>query len=307
MDRDASRIARAIEFLAEHYTAQPGLAEAAARVGLSPAHFQRVFTRMVGVSPKRFVQHLTLGDAKRRLRAGEPLLRASLAVGLSGPSRLHDLFVTAEAMTPGDYKRGGAGIDVRYGVHTTPFGAVVAAVTGRGLCGLRFVAEGGVEAALGALGAAWTRARVRESADDTAPVVERIFAPARSSSVAPLPVLLRGTPFQLKVWEALLALPVGATTTYGALAGAVGRPAAARAVGAAVGANPVAVLVPCHRVLRRLGAIGGYRWGPARKRALLAWEAARSEPAGEKVGRADSTGPRAPEMWDVIPFVSRES
>lgn len=243
----------------------------AAQVGLSPAHFQRVFTAWVGVSPKRYQQYLTLDAARRMLAARHSTLDTALAAGLSGPGRLHDLFLTWEAMAPGDYARAGAGLTLRHATLDTPLGPVVAMATDRGLCGLALAAEVGEAAALADLAARWPRARlVADPAGLAAPV-------AAALGGGPVALHLMGTPLRLKVWEALLTQPAGTVTSYADLATAVGQPRAVRAVGSAVGANPVAVLIPCHRVLRRDGALGGYRWGLPVKRALLAREAARLE------------------------------
>lgn len=272
--RDYARIARAIEFLRTHAAAQPDLAGAARHVGLSEFHFQRLFTRWAGVSPKRFLQFLTVEDAKRRLAATRSTLDLAAEVGLSGGGRLHDLFVTLEALSPGEARAGGAGLTIRWSLHDTPFGPALIAATARGVCALHFVEHEAQGMAL--LRQSWPRAqRVRDPAA-TAAIAQRIFAPLAQASRQPLAVLVKGTNFQLQVWRALLALPAGAVTTYGDLAGALQKPDAARAVGAAVGANAVAWLIPCHRVIRASGMLTGYRWGTARKAAMLGWEAARS-------------------------------
>lgn len=272
--RDYARIARAIEFLRAHAAAQPDLAGAARHAGLSEFHFQRLFTRWAGVSPKRFLQHLTVEDAKRRLAGTRGTLDLAADVGLSGSGRLHELFVTLEALSPGEARLGGAGLDIRHGIHDTPFGPALIAATARGVCALHFVDD--EHAALEHLQQAWPRARLLRDDAAAATLAQRIFAPLTGSARQPLAVLVKGTNFQIQVWRALLALPAGAVTTYGDLAGALQKPDAARAVGAAVGANAVAWLIPCHRVIRASGALTGYRWGTPRKAAMLGWEAARS-------------------------------
>lgn len=272
--RDYARIARAIAFLQAQAAAQPDLASAARHIGLSESRFQRLFTRWAGVSPKRFLQLLTLEDAKRRLDATRNVLDLAAEVGLSGAGRLHDLFVTLEAMSPGEARRGGAGLDIRWGVHDTPFGSALLAVTARGICALHFIDD--ETAGSEALRRHWPRARLLHDPGATAAVAQRIFSPLAAAMRQPLAVLVKGSNFQVQVWRALLALPAGALTTYGSLAGALGRPDAARAVGTAVGANPVAWLIPCHRVIRASGAITGYRWGTVRKAAMLGREAAQS-------------------------------
>lgn len=277
-DLDYARVGRAVRFVEEHAAEQPSLEEVAAHVGLSPYHFQRLFRRWAGVSPKRFLQYLTVESAKELLRGSASVLDAALEVGLSGPSRLHDLFVSVESVTPGEYKRFGEGLELRYGLHRTPFGDCLAAVTERGLCSLAFVDDDGRAEAFDALAATWREAALVEDPAASCPVIEQIFGADGPVEGRAIRVLLRGTRFQLKVWEALLRIPEGAFVSYGALAAAVGHPGASRAVGNAVGENPIAYLIPCHRVLRASGQIGGYRWGTTRKRALVAREAARQSP-----------------------------
>ncbi|MGE4220119.1 MAG: bifunctional transcriptional activator/DNA repair enzyme AdaA [Alphaproteobacteria bacterium] len=273
---DYARIGHAIDWLSAHYLDQPQLADVAAAAGLSEAHLQRLFSRYVGVSPKKFVQYLTLDFAKERLGASESVLDAALDAGLSGPGRLHDLFVGIEAMSPGEWKARGEGLIIRYGWHPSPFGDCLLMATERGLCGLAFALDTGRAATLADLSAGWERAQLVEDATATLRYAERAFG----GSGGRLDLVLRGTPFQLKVWEALLRIPPGALVTYEGLAARIGKPGAARAVAGAVGANPVSWLIPCHRVIRGSGIITGYRWGPARKRALLAWEAAQAEASG---------------------------
>jgi len=265
--RDYARIAKAIAFLDACAGARrPTLEETAAHVGLSPFHFQRLFRRWAGTSPKRFLQYLTAEHAKACLRDAPSVLAASLDAAVSGPGRLHDLLVTVCAVTPGDVRRRGAGLVIRYGVHDTPFGRARIAITSRGVAGLAFL-DGAEDDGPGDLSGEWPAAELVPDATATAPWIERIFARAGT-----LPVVLAGTNLQLRVWEALLRIAEGEVVSYGALAAAVGRPRAARAVAGAVAANPIAYLIPCHRVLRATGAIGGYRWGTIRKRAMLARE-----------------------------------
>ncbi|MDP1536454.1 MAG: methylated-DNA--[protein]-cysteine S-methyltransferase [Burkholderiales bacterium] len=271
---DYVRIARAIEWLQAQAAAQPDLASAARHVGLSEFHFQRLFTRWAGVSPKRFLQFLTVEDAKRRLQGTRNTLDLAAAVGLSGSGRLHDLFVTLDAMSPGEARLGGAGLDIRYGVHDTRFGPALIATTTRGVCALHFVnAE---SAGLEQLRQAWPHAQHLHDPAATAAIAQRLFTPLAAETQQPLALLVKGTNFQIQVWRALLALPAGALTTYGELAESLDKPDAARAVGAAVGANSIAWLIPCHRVIRASGVLTGYRWGTPRKAAMLSWEAAQS-------------------------------
>lgn len=270
--RDYDRIQRAIEFLDRVHPRQPSLKELANHAGLSEFHFQRLFTRWAGVSPKRFMQFQTLAHAKELLRQSANLLSTSWAVGLSGGSRLHDLFVSAEAVTPGSYKASGEGLEIRYGFHGTQFGEALIAVTELGICGLSFV-TGERSAALEELQARWVRAGLVRDQKTTANYVENIFG--STDQEAPIRLALKGTNFQLKVWEALLRVPSGAVTTYQDIAASIGDARASRAVGTAVGQNPIAYLIPCHRVIRKTGAFGEYHWGSARKHAMLGWEAAR--------------------------------
>jgi AraC family transcriptional regulator, regulatory protein of adaptative response / methylated-DNA-[protein]-cysteine methyltransferase len=266
-------IRRAIELID---AGGPGLSlEAlAAEMQMSPAHFQRLFSRWAGVSPKRYQQYLTLDLARNLLRDHHTTLETSGAVGLSGSSRLHDLFLRWEAMSPGDYARGGAGLVIRWGWFDTPFGPALVMATDRGICGLSFAAEIGEEAALAEMRARWPAASFHEDPASLTGAVEAILGQSGQAHLH-----LIGAPFQIKVWEALLAIPSGQVTTYSDIANAIGAPGAARAVGNAVGRNPVGWLIPCHRALRKSGALGGYHWGLPVKRAILAWEAAREEGA----------------------------
>jgi AraC family transcriptional regulator of adaptative response/methylated-DNA-[protein]-cysteine methyltransferase len=272
---DWTRMARAIRFLSENYLDQPSLDEAAAAVGLSPFHFQRLFTRYVGVSPKSFVGHLTLDRAKQELADGASVLDAALEAGLSGPSRLHDLTLKIEAMTPGDYARGGEGLIIDHGFHDSPFGRVLVMATEKGVCGLAFGDEGCDAATMADMRKRWPNAHYRENAARTGRIAAQIFEHGGGA----LPLHLMGTPWQIKVWQALLAIPSGRISTYRDVARAAGNAKASRAVGAAVGRNPISWLIPCHRVLASDGAITGYHWGTTRKRAMLALEAARYDAA----------------------------
>jgi len=278
---DYARVERAIRFLEEHAERRPSLAEIARSAGLSPAHFQRLFSRWAGISPKRFLQFLAKEHVVGLLRRSASVLDAAYEAGLSGPGRLHDLIVSAEAATPGEVASGGRGVAIAWGFRPTPFGECLLGITPRGICHLSFAGPGGRRSALADLGRRWPRATLREDRALAARIAGRIFAgPGRGG----LRLHLAGTNFQLKVWEALLRIPSGAATTYGDIARRIGRPSAARAVAGAVAANPVAWLIPCHRVLRSVGTLGGYRWGIKRKRAMLGWEAARSPHAESSPG-----------------------
>jgi AraC family transcriptional regulator, regulatory protein of adaptative response / methylated-DNA-[protein]-cysteine methyltransferase len=268
-------IGRAIEAIARRAPEQLTLEEVAAGVGLSPAHFQRVFSRWVGVSPKRYQQYLTLAHAKRLLSERRSVLEAAHASGLSGGGRLHDLFLRWEAMSPGEYARAGEGLEIAWGWFDSPFGPVLAMGTDRGLCGLAFAAETGADAAFGDLAARWPKARFVEDAGRLGPWVTAAFGGGGEARLH-----LIGAPFQIKVWEALLQVPSGHVTTYSDIAAAIGHPKAVRAVGSAVGRNPVSWLIPCHRALQKAGGLGGYHWGLGVKRAMLAWESARLEATG---------------------------
>jgi AraC family transcriptional regulator of adaptative response/methylated-DNA-[protein]-cysteine methyltransferase len=275
---DYERVEAAIRFLTENADRQPGLDELAREAGLSPHHFQRIFKRWAGVSPKRFLQYLTIEHAKHLLRHSSSVLDASYEVGLSGPGRLHDLFVSLEAVTPGEYKSRGRGIEIAWGLHSTPFGDCLLAATDRGICHLSFP-EPGTSEGMARLRLDWTNAEIHEDPAASARVVERLFENDPGAG-GPLPLLLKGTNFQIKVWEALLRIPRGRAVSYGDIASHIGHPDAVRAVGSAVGANPISWLIPCHRVLRNTGELGGYRWGPLRKKAMIGWESAKVEASG---------------------------
>jgi len=272
---DFRRMARAIRFLSEHYAEQPRLEDAADTVGLSPFHFQRIFTRYVGISPKAFVGHLTLDHAKTELANGASVLEAALDAGLSGPSRLHDLCLKIEAMTPGDYAKGGAGQEIEYGFHECAFGIALVMRTAKGLCGLALGDDGEERKILKDMKSRWPHASYREDRAATEKIARRLFDPQAAKDE--LSLHLMGTPWQVQVWQALLAIPEGRFSTYGALAHALKNENASRAVGAAIGRNPISFLIPCHRVLGSTGALTGYHWGVTRKRAMLAFEAARAD------------------------------
>jgi AraC family transcriptional regulator of adaptative response/methylated-DNA-[protein]-cysteine methyltransferase len=272
---DYDTVRRVIELISEEYRDQPSLEAIAARLNQSPTQLQKTFTRWAGLSPKAFLQAVTLDHAKRLLRKEEmPLLETSIEVGLSGPSRLHDLFVTHEAMSPGEWKAKGGGLTIRYGFHNCPFGAALVMVTDRGLAGLAFSDSGDEKACLEDMTCRWPNAEYIEDRQATAPYAERIFQPGRWTSDQPLRVVLIGTDFQVSVGQSLLKIPFGKAVTYSDIARDIGRPTAMRAVGAAVGANPISFVVPCHRALGKNGALTGYHWGLTRKRAMLGWESA---------------------------------
>jgi AraC family transcriptional regulator of adaptative response/methylated-DNA-[protein]-cysteine methyltransferase len=265
---DYRRVAAAIEYLDSHARSQPSLDEVAGAVGLSPHHFHRLFRRWAGTTPKRFLQLLTLDAAKERLDASRSVLETAYDVGLSGPGRLHDLFVTLDGVTPGEFADGAAGVPITYGAAPTPFGTAVIARTPRGVCHLSF---DDVEAAVSPIATAWPGAQLERDDAVAVSLADAIFGGDRP------PLHVRGTNFQLRVWQALVGIPEGHVAAYGDVAEGIGRPTASRAVAGAIARNRVAWLIPCHRVIRKVGAAGGYRWGTQRKRAMLAWESARTE------------------------------
>ncbi len=267
-------IKRAIEYIDANAGTQPSLQEVAAAMGLSEGHFQRTFRHWTGVSPKKYLQYLTLNQAREMLASRHTLLDTAYTTGLSGPSRLHDLFITWEAMTPGEYARRGDGLCISYGWFDSPFGDMLALATARGICALAFAAETGRDAAKADLFARWPKAEFRN-----APSAMRHWVEAALTAKGEAKLLLSGSPLQIKVWEALLHIPSGYVTTYSDIARNIDKPKAVRAVGTAVGRNPVSWLIPCHRALRKSGAMGGYHWGLPVKRALLAYESARFEAA----------------------------
>lgn len=276
------RIAKAIAFMRQNYLNQPDLATVAQQVHLSEYHFQRLFKRWAGISPKRFLQYLTVEYAKSKIAETASLLDLAVDVGLSSPGRLHDLFVKLEAMSPGEFKAGGIGLRIWYGIHQTPFGECLIATTQRGICNLDFLDTVSKDAAEHTLRLKWANADIMEARQATQEIRDRIFEPIAANS-KPLVLCVKGTNFQIQVWRALLRVPFGEITTYQGLAKAMGRPTAARAVGNALGSNPVGYLIPCHRVIRESGELGGFRWGLERKSVLLGWEASRNQSKGEEL------------------------
>lgn len=267
---DASRVERALDWLSRNFERQPSLAEAASQVGLSEYHFQRSFRRQVGLSPKKYVQFLTLERAKQVLAQSRSVLDAAYSSGLSGSGRLHDLFVNVEAMTPGEYRNRGRGLTIRYGIHSSPFGRCLIMRTARGLCGLAFAPPARSAEALASLARGYESATFVADSGATAGFAKAVFGGSNRGEDFTLHV--RGTPFQIKVWRALLTIPPGCLASYGDLARRVGAPGASRAAGNAIASNPVAWVIPCHRVIRASGVLGGYRWGGGRKLAMLSLE-----------------------------------
>jgi len=266
-------VKQVIEFLTENWREQPSLEAIAAELGMEPTRLQKLFTRWAGLSPKAFLQAVTLDHARGLLAQSATVLDTTYEVGLSGPGRLHDLFVTHEAVTPGIYRARGEGLTIRYGFHPSPFGRALVMETAYGLAGLAFSDEGGDEAALADMTRRWPRAEYVLDQAATAPLAARVFDPRKWRADTPLRVVLIGSDFEIRVWETLLKVPFGCATTYSDVAKRIDRPTAARAVGAAVGRNPVSFVVPCHRVIGRSGGLTGYHWGLTRKRAILGWEA----------------------------------
>ena len=272
---DYSVVRKAIEFISTRWRDQPSIEAIADHVGLSASHFQHVFKRWAGLTPKAFLQAITIERARERLRDSASVLDAAYDVGLSGPSRLHDLFVAHESLTPGDYRRDN--LALAYGFHPSPFGEALVVTAPRGLAGLGFVDEGNRAAALDDMRRRWPRALLVEDKAATAPFAARAFDSRLWRPETPLRVVMIGTDFEVRVWETLLAVPMGAATCYSDIARRLGKPTAARAVGAAVGRNPISFVVPCHRVLGRSGALTGYHWGLARKQAIIGWEAGQAQ------------------------------
>lgn len=274
---DYQRIEQAIIFLEKNFYHQPTLKEIADSVYVSEYHFQRLFSSWVGISPKRFLQYLTKEYAKRLLKESRNVLDVSFETGLSSPGRLHDLFVNCEAVTPGEFKDQGEGLRIEYGIHPTPFGDILLATTARGICWLSFVKKEGPEQEIQNLQKSWPKGELCENASETQKLANRVFAISYNGSSKPqsFNLFLKGTNFQIKVWEALLKIPAGQVVSYEDVAAYIGKPKAVRAVANAVGRNPIPFIIPCHRVIRKIGEFGGYAGGTARKKALLGWEAAR--------------------------------
>lgn len=272
--QDYDRIEQAIRFIERSYLQQPALEEIAEHLGLSQSHFQRLFQRWAGISPKRFIQVLTLENAKQRLRESASVLDATFDAGLSSPGRLHDLFVTLDAVTPGEYKTAGYELQIKYGFHQSPFGETFIALTERGICGLEFVSHGQRTEVLDNFQQRWNLATIQRDQGKTESLVEQVFGRANSTPKRSLSIFVKGTNFQVRVWEALLRLPSGTVTSYGDLARRIGNGRASRAVGAAVAQNWIGYLIPCHRAIQSTGLAHRYRWGTVRKKAMLGWEAA---------------------------------
>lgn len=275
---DYDRISSAMAYLVEQATAQPSLEEIAAHVHLSPYHFQRMFCRWAGTTPKRFLQVLTLERSKELLDESRSLLEVSHELGLSGSSRLHDHFVQLEAVTPGEYKNKGKQVHIEYGVHPTPLGSMFVAITQRGVCRAEFMDFNNIEELLDDLRNSWPCSSIEENVASTRHVIDAFFGNDTTVKQGPLSLHVAGTNFQIAVWRALLKIPPGAVASYAQVATALGAPRSARAVGNAIGANPVALLIPCHRVIQQSGALGGYRWGVTKKRMVQTWERMRDEP-----------------------------
>lgn len=274
--QDYDSVRRIVAFISQNWRDQPSLDDIAEHVGLSTTLVHHLFRRWAGLTPKAFLQAITLDNAKLMLAQSASVLETAYEVGLSGPGRLHDLFVTHEAMSPGEFKTGGSGLVMTYGFHPSPFGEAIVVATGRGLAGLGFVDGADREAALGDMHRRWRNATFIPDDAATAPLAHRVFESSAWKPEEPLRVVLIGTDFEVRVWKTLLRIPFGRAATYSDIAGHIGSPKAARAVGAAVGKNPVSFVVPCHRVLGRSGALTGYHWGVTRKQAMLGWEAGRS-------------------------------
>ena len=269
-----NRVAEAIKYLSENYRNQPSLDDVASHVHLSPFHFQRIFTEWAGISPKKFLQYLTVEELKKELQHTSNILQAAENVGLSAQSRVYDLFVNIEAVTPQEFKLQGKGIEIGYGFHSTPFGDCFVANTKKGICALRFI-DGNKADVFDEFRESWGNATLHENQQSTADILHTLFyEPVQNRQFN---LLLKGSPFQVKVWEALLKIPFGSVATYQDVASVIGNSGAARAVGSAIGNNPVAFLIPCHRVIRSEGVIGQYRWGETRKSAIIGWEKARLE------------------------------
>ncbi len=271
--KDYQLVCRNLAFLRENWRGQPSLEALAERNGLSAAHLQRLFMRWAGLSPKAFLQALTIDHARKLLRDSVSVLDTAYEVGLSGPGRLHDLFVTHEGMSPGLYKAKGQGLAIRHGFHDCPFGKALVMVTVYGICGLAFADDGQEQECFADMKRRWPAATYIEDEDRTAPIISRIFNPLHWRTEEPLRIVFIGSEFETTVWQTLLKIPMGGATSYSSIAAHIGKPKASRAVGAAVGKNPISFVVPCHRVLAKSGGLGGYHWGLTRKQAILGWEA----------------------------------
>ena len=271
--KDYQLVCRNLAFLRENWRDQPSLEALAERNGLSAAHLQRLFMRWAGLSPKAFLQALTIDHARKLLRDSVSVLDTAYEVGLSGPGRLHDLFVTHEGMSPGLYKAKGQGLAIRHGFHDCPFGKALVMVTVYGICGLAFADDGQEQECFADMKRRWPDATYSEDMDRTAPIISRIFNPLHWRTEEPLRIVFIGSEFETTVWQTLLKIPMGGATSYSSIAAHIGKPKASRAVGAAVGKNPISFVVPCHRVLAKSGGLGGYHWGLTRKQAILGWEA----------------------------------
>lgn len=270
---DYQRIQQAIEYLVENFKSQPTLKEVAAQVHLSPHHFQRLFTQWAGVSPKKFLQFLTVDYLKERIQTSQNIAQLANMAGLSSPSRVYDLFVNIEGVTPATFKNKGAGLTIHYGYHDTPFGNCFLAATKKGICGVTFLQGANQPEEFALFTKKWHFANLVADATFTQPFIEQIFTP-RTAENKKVKVIVQGTPFQIKVWEALLQIPEGNVTTYQYIAESIDKPKAVRAVGTAIGKNPIGYLIPCHRVIRKEGKLGHYRWGSGRKKAIIGWEMA---------------------------------
>lgn len=284
--KDYLRIEQAILYLEKNFREQPALGEIARSVNLSEYHFHRLFRRWAGITPKQFLQLLTIEYAKNMLDESRSLLEITYNTGLSSPSRLHDLFVTIDAVTPGEFRKKGNGLTIVYGVHPTPFGKCLLSLTERGICGLSFLTGESPEEAINSLMKEWAGARFVEDADVTRSYVDAIFVPSPLGEKPKLNLYLKGTNFQIKVWQALLGIPPEHVLSYDDIAESINTADGLKTVGEAVMTNPVAYVIPCHRVIHRIGIVGPYKWGTARKRAMLGWEAARGEAAHDNLDNA---------------------
>jgi AraC family transcriptional regulator, regulatory protein of adaptative response / methylated-DNA-[protein]-cysteine methyltransferase len=272
-DINYSRVEKAIKFLTDNFKQQPSLYDVADHANVSPFHFQKIFTEWAGISPKKFLQYLTIEELKKELKKTNNLSEAAERVGLSAQSRVYDLFVNIESVTPNEFKTKGEGIEIEYGVHNTPFGECLIANTPRGICSMNFL-ENNLDEFLSDLQSHWKNAIIKKNSAATKSIAENIFSTDKKDEIK---LLVKGTPFQIKVWEAVLKIPFGSVASYQNIANSLGNPNANRAVGTAIGSNPVAYLIPCHRVIRQEAIIGEYRWGTNRKKALIGWERAKSD------------------------------